>query len=104
MMLNVLSDPKLKLELDSYLNKSVTSETMPMECYNGRVTLSPGTDTLQLPASLLPESRCQSQTGLCFSSLTRVQGVTVLSLGCWPSQHHLQLAWYGVPECKNEVN
>ena len=75
-----------------------------MECYEGRVSLPPGTESSQLlPSSLLPESTCQSLTGLCFASLTRGQSVTVLSLGCWPQQHHLQLAWYGVPQCKNEV-
>ena len=76
-----------------------------MECYEGRVSLPPGTDSSQLlPSSMLPESTCQSLTGLCFSSLTRVKSVAVLSLGCWPQQHDVQLAWFGDPECKNEVS
>ena len=75
-----------------------------MDCYDGRVSLPPGTDNeISLLPSLLPESRCDSASGLCFSSLTTFQGDSVLSLGCWPRQHHAQLAWLGAPQCKNEV-
>ena len=81
------------------------TSSQTMECYDGRITLPPGTDTdTSLLTSLLPESRCESASALCFSSLTTFQGVSVLSLGCWPRQHHAQLAWLGVPECKYEVN
>ena len=75
-----------------------------MLCYEGSLAPpGPGTDNSPL-ASLLPESQCESLTGLCFSSLTTFQGSSVLSLGCWPRQHQAQLAWLGAPQCKNEVN
>ena len=73
-----------------------------MLCYEGSL-VPPGPD-ISLLSSLLPESQCESVTGLCFSSLTTFQGSSVLSLGCWPRQHLSQLAWLGVPQCKNEVN
>ena len=75
------------------------------ECFEGVLTLPRGEDDIQeLPPPLLPDSRCAPVDGLCFSSLTHSKGSRVLSLGCWPSQSSESLAWYGAPECKNEVH
>ena len=77
-----------------------------MECYEGSVTmpLSPEHGLPDL-AGLLASSTCEPSQGICFSALTHSMGRRVATFGCWPrqSQSGDSLAWYGVPECKNEV-
>ena len=55
---------------------------------------------------LLASSTCEPSQGICFSALTHSMGRRVATFGCWPrqSQSGDSLAWYGVPECKNEVS
>ena len=75
-------------------------------CVEGTVSLPPGPALAASLASLLPRGSCQPEEGICFSSLTSTQGgVQVASFGCWPPQAQTEdsIAWYGVPECKNEV-
>ena len=75
------------------------------ECYDGVVTLLADTDTSDL-TSVLPGTRCTPQEGICYSGLTYSKGVQVASFGCWPGQTDVYgygIAWYGTPECKNEV-
>ena len=73
-----------------------------MECLSGRLPLTPSSDL----ARDWPESRCHTETerGLCFTSVTTsTSGAAVVTVGCWPP-HLAGLAWYGVPQCKNEVS
>ena len=78
-----------------------------MECYEGTVSLplspEPGLPDL---AGLLSSSTCEPSQGICFSALTHSMGRRVATFGRWPrqSQSGDSLAWYGVPECKNEVS
>ena len=79
----------------------------PDRCFSGTVTLpSSISNTGELPHSLLPPDTCEADQGLCFTALTSSQGVQVASFGCWPTQSSgdYSIAWYGVPECKNEVS
>ena len=78
----------------------------PERCFSGTVTLPDSISSIsELPHSLLPLDTCQSEQGICFTALTQSQGVHVASFGCWPTQSNgdFSIAWYGVPECKNEV-
>jgi len=70
---------------------------MATECFLGTFPLQPDTT---LP---LPSARCTPENGICYSSLSRGGGQATAQLGCWPRQASGQLAWLGVPECKNEV-
>ena len=76
-----------------------------MECYEGTVSLplSSGPDLGDLSGLL---GSCEPEQGVCFSALTHSQGHRVATFGCWPRQSEAggSLAWYGVPECKNEVS
>ena len=75
-------------------------------CVEGTVSLPQEPGLAVGLASLLPGGSCQPEEGICFSSLTSTQGgLQVASFGCWPPQAQTEdsIAWYGVPECKNEV-
>ena len=72
---------------------------MAVECFQGSISLPPHSTSLPL----LPLTRCTPDEGICFSSLTNGGGQTTAQFGCWPRQTDMQLAWLGVPECKNEV-
>ena len=75
-------------------------------CVEGTVSLPQDPGLAAGLASLLPGGSCQPEEGICFSSLTSTQGgLQVASFGCWPPQAQTEdsIAWYGVPECKNEV-
>ena len=79
----------------------------PDRCFSGTVTLPSSISNIsELPHSLLPQDTCDSDQGICFTALTSSQGVQVASFGCWPTQSSgdFSIAWYGVPECKNEVS
>jgi len=71
---------------------------MASECFLGTIPLLPDSTTLTLPSA-----RCTPEGGICYSSLSRGGGQVTAQLGCWPRQTSGQLAWLGVPECKNEV-
>ena len=73
------------------------------ECFDGTVSLPLSDIYYELPQSLLPQAKCSPDEGICFTGLTYSKGFQVLSFGCWPRQSYESLAWYGVPECKNEV-
>ena len=89
------------------LTVAATSYVSSMECYDGTVPLplspEPGLPDL---SGLLASSTCEPAQGICFTALTQSQGRRVATFGCWPrqSQSGDSLAWYGVPECKNEVS
>ena len=71
---------------------------MASECYLGTIPLLPDSTTLPLPSA-----RCTPEGGICYTTLSHGGGQATAQLGCWPSQSSMQLAWLGVPECKNEV-
>ena len=48
-------------------------------------------------------ARCNPAGGICYSSLLRDGGRATTHLDCWPRQTTGQLVWFGVHECKNEV-
>jgi len=70
---------------------------MAIECFHGTFPIQPDST---LP---LPTERCTPEDGICYYSLSTGGGQATAQLGCWPSQSSVQLAWWGVPECKNEV-
>ena len=76
-----------------------------MECYDGTISLPLGQGPDLEVSGFLPSATCHPKEGICFSALTHSQGAQVATFGCWPrqSQSGDSLAWYGVPECKNEV-
>ena len=98
---NLIKFHLVKANLTVAANSYVSS----MECYDGTVSLSlePGLPDL---SGLLASSTCEPAQGICFTALTQSQGRRVATFGCWPrqSQSGDSLAWYGVPECKNEVS
>ena len=71
---------------------------MATECYQGRIPLHPHSTILPLPTV-----KCTPDDGICYTSLSHVGGQATAQLGCWPSQTTMELAWIGVPECKNEI-
>jgi len=70
---------------------------MAVECFHGTFPIQPDST---LP---LPTERCTPEDGICYYSLSRGGGQATAQLGCWPTQSSVQLAWWGIPECKNEV-
>ena len=73
------------------------------ECFEGTVSFPLRDIYLELPEALLPQTKCSPDEGICYTGLTYSKGFQVVSFGCWPRQSYESLAWYGVPECKNEV-
>jgi len=80
------------------------------ECFHGTINLPKsliGLESHELPHEFFPTTKCVPDEGICFTGLTQSKGVQVASFGCWPKQAEVYsngLAWYGTPECKNEVN
>jgi len=83
-----------------YYNKvslSALDISMAVECFHGTFPIQPDST---LP---LPTERCTPEDGICYYSLSMGGGQATAQLGCWPTQSSVQLAWWGIPECKNEV-